>query len=56
MSILLFAEGNTAEHAVAIKPMGVSAEVLIGNRISTIANVFAIGEFVWNGSAIRTCC
>lgn len=46
-------EEDAAEHAVAIEPVGVALQVLVGEGVAAVADVFAAGEFPGNSALER---
>ena len=49
---LITAEQDAARHTIAVEAVGVTTQVVIGDWVSSIADVLTASELVGNGTSI----
>lgn len=49
---LITAEQDAAKHTIAIEPVGVTTQIVIGDCVSSVADVLAVSELARNGTSI----
>ncbi|KAL8765986.1 MAG: hypothetical protein Q9194_006400, partial [Teloschistes cf. exilis] len=51
--LVQMSEQNTDEHAITVKPVGVTTQVLVEDWVALVTDVLPASKFLGNGAGVR---